>query len=226
MLNIGNDCFVQDNDYIDFHEHGWIADDYAVRGIRDFHITQIYSAEDCQLQCQQDADCQFWVWNSPSYSHGNINTCWLKASNTKSRARTGKISGPKDCSYWDSTTTPAPTTTTPVPDGNDGRDINDDCSHLYRQNTAVGRGRNNGLFRVNNIQTIEDCRAECIKVPACKWWIWNSPETSRQRLTCWLKRNDANPRSSARDVGRISGPVTCAVDEDDDTVDEDGTVNE
>ena len=94
---LGN-CFTQDNDYVDFHQHGYIADDYAVRGLKDFHINLIFSAEDCQLQCQLDPDCRYWVWNSPSYAHGNINTCWLKASNDKSRESLGKVSGPRNCS--------------------------------------------------------------------------------------------------------------------------------
>merc|ERR1711997_1059875 len=115
-----------------------------------------------------------------------------------------------------------PTTTTEIPDvnsadNNDGDiETNDgtvDCSSHFIENTSVGRGRGNGIprpnGRVNNIQSAEDCRAECAKVEGCNWFIWNSPTSRkvRQRLSCWLKRNDNNRRSNARDVGRISGPV-------------------
>ena len=59
------------------------------------------------------------------------------------------------------------------------------------------------------MQTIEDCRAECGIVPDCNFFIWNSPTARNNQLSCWLKKNDNNPRSTWRDVGRISGPVSC-----------------
>ena len=75
--------------------------------------------------------------------------------------------------------------------------------------TSVGRGRGNGVpnGRVNNMATVEDCRAECGKRPECKFFIWNSPNARRNQLSCWLKKNDNNPKTNT--VGRISGPVSC-----------------
>ena len=82
--NISGHCFTQDGDFIG----------NPVRGIKDFHICEIESPEDCQVQCQNDADCEFWVWNGPS-SNANKNTCWLKSSNEQSSMSVGKVSGAK-----------------------------------------------------------------------------------------------------------------------------------
>ena len=54
----------------------------------------IESPEDCQVQCQNDADCEFWVWNGPN-SKANKFTCWLKSSDEQSSTSVGKVSGPK-----------------------------------------------------------------------------------------------------------------------------------
>ena len=67
-----------------------------VRGIKGFHISDITSAEECQQECVQDSDCQFWTWNSPDFKK-NPNTCWLKAGKGKTKEVAGKISGPKIC---------------------------------------------------------------------------------------------------------------------------------
>ena len=67
-----------------------------------------------------------------------------------------------------------------------------DCSAFYRNNTSAGRGKGNGASRqrVDGIQTVEDCRSECAKVHDCKFFIWNSPSSRRNKLSCWLKKND------------------------------------
>ena len=67
-----------------------------VRGITNFNIPNVMSAEDCQTECQNDIDCQFWTWNSPNFKR-NQNTCWLKAGKGQIRAVSGKISGPRTC---------------------------------------------------------------------------------------------------------------------------------
>jgi len=198
-------CFTQDNDFVG----------NPVRGIKDFHIDQIESPEDCQTQCQADADCEFWVWNGPN-SSGNKNTCWLKSNNGESATSVGKVSGPKAGCI--EVTTSTPETTTPEPEKTTQRDTNSsptwDCSAFYMENTSVGRGPGNGIGgKISNVQSVEDCRAECWKVAECKFFIWNSPESRRQKLTCRLKRNSANSRSNRNDIGRISGPVTCDMEE-------------
>ena len=81
---ISGHCFTQDNDFVG----------NPVRGIKDFHIMLIESPEDCQVQCQNDADCEFWVWNGPN-SKANKYTCWLKSSDEQSSTSVGKVSGPK-----------------------------------------------------------------------------------------------------------------------------------
>merc|ERR1711937_553063 len=81
-----------------------------------------------------------------------------------------------------------------------------DCSDLFQENKAVGRGRGIPGGRRNNIQSAEDCQAECQKVPECNFFIWNSPSVRRNKLSCWLKKNDNNPKNAR---GRISGPREC-----------------
>ena len=68
-----------------------------VRGIKGFHIKNVMSAQDCQEECNNDADCYFWTWNSPSVKKKNHNTCWLKAGRGQIRNVYGKVSGPKNC---------------------------------------------------------------------------------------------------------------------------------
>ena len=102
------------------------------------------------------------------------------------------------------------------------------CSESYMENVSVGRGSGNGCGSVDNVQTVEDCRAECMKVQECNFFIWNSPSAPKKHLKCYLKRNDKNRRSNAKDIGRISGPKTCDVEEgqnlDGDVESEDGGI--
>merc|ERR1712150_397836 len=58
------------------------------------------------------------------------------------------------------------------------------------ENTSVGRGSGNGIGRrIDNVQSVDDCRAECWKNAACRFFIWNGPEAPRQKFNCFLKRN-------------------------------------
>lgn len=258
--NVEGNCFTQDNDFIG----------NPVRDIKDFHIDEIYSPEDCQNQCQNDIDCQFWVWNGPN-SNGNKNTCWLKASDAELAVRNGKVSGPKCCSENDCPDNEEESqdsgcldtdlwnngrgfdcnsytqhwcengaarqgsewtlgSTFNYPENNccvcgkeehggileedqssegdvESEDGTIDCSSFFVENTSVGRGRENRAGRVNNVQTAEDCRAECSKVALCQFFNWNTPDAPKNPLACFLKKNDNNPRTNV--VGRISGPVSC-----------------
>ena len=67
-----------------------------VRGIKNFNIPDVFSAEDCLAECQKDCDCNFWVWNSPDFKK-NPNTCWLKNGKGKVGPKKGKISGARAC---------------------------------------------------------------------------------------------------------------------------------
>ena len=67
-----------------------------VRGIKNFHITDVFSAEDCLVECQMDCDCEFWVWNSPDFKK-NPNTCWLKNGKGQVKPKIGKIAGARAC---------------------------------------------------------------------------------------------------------------------------------
>ena len=86
-LNISGNCYLEDNDLVG----------NPVRGIKDYHIHLINSPGACQIQCQADDDCQFWMWNGPN-ARANKNTCWLTTSNEHSTTQVGKVSGPKLCS--------------------------------------------------------------------------------------------------------------------------------
>jgi len=217
VVDAQEDCFWQDNGIVGS----------PVRGTKDFHIMGILSAEDCKSECQADEDCDFWVWNGPAWE-ANINTCWLKSTMESNEIQVGKISGPKCCpgdscyvpTTTELTTQPTSTTAAPIP-----------CSESFMENTAVGRGSGNGCGSVPNVPTVEGCRAECLKVHECNFFIWNSPaRTSRKNhLRCYLKRNDNNKRQGdRRDIGRISGPKTCDVEEgqnlDGDIESEDGGI--
>ena len=67
-----------------------------VRGIKNFHIKDVFSAEDCLTECQMDCDCNFWVWNSPEFKK-NPNTCWLKNGKGTVKPKIGKIAGARSC---------------------------------------------------------------------------------------------------------------------------------
>ena len=67
-----------------------------VRGIKNFHVKNVMSADDCQQKCIEDNDCQFWTWNSPQFRRKK-NTCWLKAGRGEKMAKRGKTSGPRIC---------------------------------------------------------------------------------------------------------------------------------
>ena len=76
-----------------------------VRGIKNFHIKDITSLEDCQQECVKDPDCHYFTWNSPNFWKAKRrNTCWLKAGKGQikkdcGKACAGKISGPKKCDF-------------------------------------------------------------------------------------------------------------------------------
>merc|ERR1719450_1234840 len=46
------------------------------------HMENIGSAYECQRECQNNEDCQFFTWNSGTgpgnWNKKNANTCWLK----------------------------------------------------------------------------------------------------------------------------------------------------
>merc|ERR1712226_1075922 len=165
VVDAQEDCFWQDNGIVGSPvKH------------KDFHIMGILSAEDCKS----------WVWHGPAYG-ANINTCWLKSNMESNEIQVGRISGPKCCpgdscyvpTTTELTTQPTSTTAAPIP-----------CSGSFMENTAVGRGSGNGCGSVPNVPTVEGCRAECLKVHECNFFIWNSPaRTSRKNhLRCYLKR--------------------------------------
>ena len=130
-------------------------------------------------------------------------SCYLKKNDKNQRSSNkdvGRISGPLTCDVAEAEE---------LEKDVESVDGTVDCSSLFEQNVSVGRGRGNGVGRVNNIQSAEDCQEECRKVPLCQFFIWNSPSARKQKLACWLKKNNKNRRENNKDVGRISGPRSC-----------------
>ena len=81
-------CFAQNTDYVG----------NPVRDTNNFHLSKVYSAEDCQSHCQSDTDCKFWVWISGfPKTRGRWWECWLKTSNENNVTDVGKVAGPKFC---------------------------------------------------------------------------------------------------------------------------------
>ena len=80
-----------------------------VRGIKDFHIKNIMSPKDCQAECMNDDDCNYWTWLGPDIKGTQAkdiarrNTYWLQSGigqkKTNCKWCHGKVSGPKTCKY-------------------------------------------------------------------------------------------------------------------------------
>ena len=69
-------------------------------------LKNIESAEACQLECQANAECLFFTWNSGTgpgrWNKRMKNTCWLKKEKKNvlkdcGKRCTGRVSGPKFC---------------------------------------------------------------------------------------------------------------------------------
>jgi len=69
-------------------------------------IENIGSAYECQRECQNNEECEFFTWNSGTgpgkWNKKNANTCWLKKGLGTVKADCGKkcdgkVSGPKNC---------------------------------------------------------------------------------------------------------------------------------
>ena len=162
-------------------------------------IPNIPNVEACRAECAKEPECHFWIWNSPEARKKKL-SCFLKKNDknkdTSDKMR-GRIAGPVTCDVEEAEE---------LEEDVENEDGIVDCSNLFQENMAVGRGRGNGVGRVNNIQSANDCQAECQKVPECKFFIWNSPSAPKQKLSCWLKKNDTKKK---RMRGRISGPRSC-----------------
>jgi len=71
-----------------------------------YRLKNIESAEACQLECQANAECLFFTWNSGTgpgrWNKRMKNTCWLKKEKKNvlkdcGKRCTGRVSGPKFC---------------------------------------------------------------------------------------------------------------------------------
>jgi len=69
-------------------------------------IKDVESALDCQVQCQENPDCEYFTWNSGTgggkWNKKNANTCWLKSTQGNIKMHcgkkcTGRTSGAKFC---------------------------------------------------------------------------------------------------------------------------------
>ena len=53
----------------------------------------VATAEDCQLKCQEDAECKYWSWNK----NREKQYCIGKNSQGEKRISASFVSGPKHC---------------------------------------------------------------------------------------------------------------------------------
>ena len=64
------------------------------------------------------------------------------------------------------------------------------------------------IGQIRNVQSAEDCQAECRQREDCGFWTWNSGEFSPKPNTCYLKSSDL---VQVPGVGKVSGPRECQV---------------
>jgi len=146
-------------------------------------VTGITTPFECQVACQNDesGECQFWTWNSPDW-RSKQGTCFFKDS------ASGRVQGTRQA----------------------GRISGSAYCDCFAYDTTIGRGKGNGLGKVDDVPSPFACQMECQKVDACKNWIWNSQEHERNPNACYLKKGETEA-SVGRDLdmNRISGPKAC-----------------
>ena len=57
-------------------------------------VANIPTAYECQVACQNEPECEFFVWNSPDW-RSRQGMCYFKKNDGGSRQQAGRISGPK-----------------------------------------------------------------------------------------------------------------------------------
>jgi len=166
-----------------FPDTGYLGEPRGANGVG--KVEDIPTAYECQLACQNEPNCEFWVWNSPDWRARHF-TCYFKRDDSGMQQgpmgrpnQMGRIAGPKFC----------------------------DC---FDYDTTIGRGKGNGAGRVDDVPTPFACQKECQNNSECTRWIWNSPEHARNPNVCWLKKAATEASvGAASDMNRISGPEFC-----------------
>merc|ERR1712018_649040 len=171
LIQVSLACFEQDTGYLG-----------APRGSNGVgRVDGIPTAYECQVACQNEPDCEFFVWNSPDW-RSRQGRCYFKKNDNgrvQGPRQAGRISGPKFC----------------------------DC---FDYDTTIGRGKGNGAGRVNDVPSPLACQAECRNNADCTRWIWNSPEHERNPNVFWLKKAATEASVGTDfDLNRISGPAFC-----------------
>ena len=69
-------------------------------------------------------------------------------------------------------------------------------------------------YKLTNILSALDCQQKCHENPKCEYFTWNAGTgpgrwNTKNRNTCWLKKNKGNVRRSSKDAGKISGKKEC-----------------
>ena len=169
---------------------------YAGYGISDNRVNEIYSPEDCQIQCQSRPDCEFWTWNSKDFPL-HPNTCWLKSSDLGRKLQKGKASGPSECK--------SSLTNILSQDVKENEGFEKEVTACFEGNTSYpGNGINKN--KIENILSSVECQNQCVIHDNCTHWTWNSPTFSKQPNTCFLKSAKS---ASVKRRGKISGPKSC-----------------
>ena len=90
-IHVSMACFLPDT--------GYLGEPRGANGVG--KVEGIPTAYECQLACQNEPNCEFWVWNSPNWRARHF-TCYFKRDDSGMQqgpmgrpSQMGRIAGPK-----------------------------------------------------------------------------------------------------------------------------------
>ena len=72
-------------------------------GAGEGRVDDVFTALDCQIQCQLEDECNAFIWNDADHAK-NPNTCWMKKGTMVAsyfKPKQHRHSGPKYCPGMD-----------------------------------------------------------------------------------------------------------------------------
>ena len=69
--------------------------------------------------------------------------------------------------------------------------------------TPIMFGKNKQIMK---IKSVDECQQKCQDHPECVYFNWNSPQSKKNKNSCWLKKTIDKDKPS---TGKISGPKNC-----------------
>jgi len=145
-------------------------------------VEDVASASACQVECQMNDNCNWFIWNSPDHNRPNL--CWLKKAYTEPSAggkkQQNRISGPKFC----------------------------DC---FLHDTMIRKVKGNGAGegRVDDVFTALDCQIQCQLEDECNAFIWNDADHPKNPNVCWMKKGSLVASYFKEKQHRHTGPKFC-----------------